>query len=701
MLFLLLSRELRYWPRATTLAVCLSIVTAAGAWSPDTALSTADASFHGEDPAAALGWGLAGAGDVNGDGIDDLLVGAQGTVDCPGPTAGQVYLVLGSTGPWLPGQDIDVAEYSYCGEQDGDVLTIVSGAGDVDGDGIGDFLLGAHGNDEAGLDAGQAYLVLGRVDGWPPDMPIGDADASFLGEGAGDAAGHLLSPAGDANGDGLGDFLIGAPYADQGGLWTGKVYLFLGKQSGWQPDTPLSASDASFVGYEQLGLVSTTGGGDLDGDGLDDLTIGDMHYWDPVEKRSGQIHLFHGREWGWSNGVPLLSSDASWVGESQPVPVQQYGSAAYAGFVGDVDGDGLDDLLASAPGFPGTSTGKAYLVLGKESGWAPETPLELANGWLTGEAAPDRFQCGVIGIRGYDADGDGFDDMACSAHKNDQAAQNAGKTYLIRGGADLDGDLGDRIAATFLGADSLDMIEGSLVGDLDADGYDDLAIGSGENDEFGNDAGQVWLFFGAPCVDGDGDGFTDCEECDDTDAAVNPDAMEVCNGIDDDCDPATDENADLDGDGFSLCDGDCDDADDAVHPGADEDCDGIDTDCDGQLGPDEADGDGDGYSICDGDCEDGIPTANPGADEVCDNGVDDDCDGVIDDHDLDCYEVDPGDDDAADDDDDDTGGCECRAGSGPARSDSSGWLAPAALALALAGRRRERQGIVRGARGTG
>ena len=160
-------------------------------------------------------------------------------------------------------------------------------------------------------------------------------------------------------------------------------------------------------------------------------------------------------------------------------------------------------------------------------------------------------------------------------------------------------------------------------------------------------------------VDADGDGFTEEEDCDDTNGFVNPDAYEVeGDGLDNDCDGLVDEDTsteDLDGDGVTAADGDCDDTDaaihpgsteiwydgvdqncddtdEAVHPGAAEDCEsGIDSNCDGYAGTD--DNDGDGYAACE-ECNDGDAEVSPSADEVCDE-VDNDCDGVVDDDPVD------------------------------------------------------------------
>ncbi len=196
-------------------------------------------------------------------------------------------------------------------------------------------------------------------------------------------------------------------------------------------------------------------------------------------------------------------------------------------------------------------------------------------------------------------------------------------------------------------------------------------------------------------TDLDGDGYSEADgDCDDRYDAIHPDAAELANHLDDDCDGTVDEGTDgwdEDGDGYSPLVGDCDDTDDAVYPGAEDVCDDVtDNDCDGIDDPSEADADGDGVSICDGDCDDDNETVYPGADELL-NGIDDDCDDEIDedttgdDDDSAMTDDDDDDDDIADDDDtvvcDDD--CSCTATGTPRPAPLVAMLLAALVTLAL------------------
>ncbi|MCK5251533.1 MAG: FG-GAP repeat protein, partial [Thermoplasmata archaeon] len=214
----------------------------------DTDLGDSDASFLGEDAGDRAGDMVASAGDVNGDGLDDILIGAVSDDD-RATFAGQTYLVLGKRKGWSMDMDLSKATASFLGEEEDDYSgDSIAGVGDVNDDGYDDFLIGARGNDEVAWGNGQVYLIMGQPDGWSMDTDLSNVYASFIGERQYDGAGSSIAGAGDVNGDGYDDFLIGAPGSDKGGEGTGQTYLILGDKWDWKMDTGLRNADASFLG---------------------------------------------------------------------------------------------------------------------------------------------------------------------------------------------------------------------------------------------------------------------------------------------------------------------------------------------------------------------------------------------------------------------------------------------------------------------
>jgi hypothetical protein len=193
-------------------------------------LSSAAYKLVGESSDDTAGYSVSSAGDVDGDGLDDVLVGALGDDD-GGSDAGAAYIILGSSLGTSSTIDLFNADYKLVGESSGDrVGWSVSSAGDVDGDGLDDVLVGALADDDGGHYAGAAYIILGSSLGTSSTIDLFNADYKLVGEGSGERAGQSVSSAGDVDGDGLGDVLVGAHFYNEGGSTTsptGAAYLIL------------------------------------------------------------------------------------------------------------------------------------------------------------------------------------------------------------------------------------------------------------------------------------------------------------------------------------------------------------------------------------------------------------------------------------------------------------------------------------------
>ena len=394
-------------------------------------MSNADASFWGEDSFDMSGYAVSGAGDVNNDGYDDFVIGAYGNDD-GGSSAGQTYLILGKAAGWSMDTDLSTADASFIGEDSFDYSGLaVSGAGDVNGDGYDDFVIGAYNNEDGDNAAGQTYLILGKAAGWSMDTDLSTADASFWGENEYDYSGWAVSGAGDVNNDGYDDFLIGAYQNEDGGSYAGQTYLILGKAGGWAMDTDLSNADASFWGEDagDRSGISVSGAGDVNGDNYDDFLIGAYEDGDGGG-RAGQTYLILGKAGGWAIDTDLSNADASFWGEDS------FDMSGYAvSGAGDVNNDGYDDFVIGAyyDEDGGNYAGQTYLILGKAAGWSMDTDLSNADASFWGEDTGDNSGYAVSDVG--DVNNDGYDDFIIGAYANDDGGSSAGQTYLILGKA--------------------------------------------------------------------------------------------------------------------------------------------------------------------------------------------------------------------------------------------------------------------------
>jgi hypothetical protein len=279
-----------------------------GALASDGTLSLRDADLKllGEAAYDRAGYSVASAGDVDGDGGADILIGATHN-DEGGDDVGAVYLLYSPELSALGGATLSLAEADrkFIGEVANDIAGFaVDGAGDVDGDGYADLIVGAPYNDAGGGSAGAAYLLLSSeaLNTDDKTIDLSAADVKFVGEEAGDSAGFAVAGAGDADGDGQSDLLVGAHGQDRGGADAGTVYLLLssGALSSEAATLDLLDADLKLIGVGALDYTGTSvaGAGDINGDGLHDLLMGAFsHKVDPEsdETEHGAAYVILGR----------------------------------------------------------------------------------------------------------------------------------------------------------------------------------------------------------------------------------------------------------------------------------------------------------------------------------------------------------------------------------------------------------------------
>ena len=246
--------------------------------SEATSAFAAWADFPGQGPGQASGCQSGGIGDLDGDGLRELLIGTQGNSEGGGPNAGKVSLFLAATVIESEGGTIALpgADARFLGESGDDRLaTDLTEIGDIDGDSISDFVLSARNNDDGGSNAGKVYVVRGGTVTFGQAYLVSAATA-LVGEVEGDRAGFSVTALGDVDGDGVPDIGIGAPRNDAAGEDAGAVYITSGAIVAAGGAFPVAFSGGlvrGAVADDEFGS-DVVGLGDLDGDGLGDLLVG-------------------------------------------------------------------------------------------------------------------------------------------------------------------------------------------------------------------------------------------------------------------------------------------------------------------------------------------------------------------------------------------------------------------------------------------
>jgi len=457
-----------------------------------------DSGIESDQDAAWLGWSVDGAGDINGDGFDDIIVGAP-NYDVGFPNEGIALIFHGSASGISDSTPADADTVIEGGRNLANLGYSVSSAGDVNNDGFDDVIIGAiQWNDGGPTREGAAFVFHGGAGGIASTgAPSVDADGYIQGEQSTVYLGTSVSGAGDVNGDGFDDIIVGAPNYMDSDSFEGAAFVFRGSAGGIVGTSPLTA--VAYLDGDKAGAflgTSVSGAGDVNGDGYDDVIVGAPRYNNGAAEE-GIAVVFLGNPGSYISGNNPLNAHA--ILESNQEGANFGNSVSDAG---DVNSDGYGDVIVGSynynQGAGEENEGAAFVFHGSSSGIDGRTPSTAARMLQSNQFAAT-FGISVSGVG--DVNSDGYDDVIIGADHFDNGESDEGAAFVFLGSGEGVRGINPAFASTTLQSNQVDAQLGYSVagaGDINGDGFNDVIVGARYYDNGEEDEGMAFLCTGSP-----------------------------------------------------------------------------------------------------------------------------------------------------------------------------------------------------------